>query len=68
MKTAPALFYADIVAPFPPDHAGLSGYFERLIARPSFTRVLAEARPFFPMFPFKDDIPPRFLEGMGNPT
>jgi len=58
---APALFYAGIVAPFPPGHAHLAAYFERLVARPSFARVLAEARPYFAMFPFKDDMPARFL-------
>lgn len=57
---APALFYAGIVAPFPPGHASLAAYFERLVARPSFARVLAEARPYFAMFPFKDDMPARF--------
>jgi glutathione S-transferase len=60
---APALFYAGIIAPFPAGHAFLAAYFERLAARPSFARVLAEARPYFPMFPFKDDMPARFLEG-----
>ncbi len=58
---APALFYAGIVAPFPAGHAHLAAYFERLVARPSFARVLAEARPYFAMFPFKDDMPARFL-------
>ncbi|WP_316977990.1 glutathione S-transferase family protein [Shumkonia mesophila] len=60
---APALFYAGIVAPFPAGHALLAAYFERLLARPSFARVLTEARPYFAMFPFKDDMPARFLEG-----
>ncbi len=58
---APALFYAGIVAPFPAGHAHLAAYFERLVARPSFARVLAEARPYFSMYPFRDDMPARFL-------
>ena len=39
----------------------LRGYFERLLARPSIQRVLAEARPFFSMFPYRDEMPKRFL-------
>lgn len=56
---APALFYADIVHPF--TGTALRGYFERLLARPSFARVLDEARPYFAMFPLRDRIPARFL-------
>ncbi len=58
---APALFYAGVVFPFPAGHKNLAAYFERLIARPSVKRVIAEARPFFQYFPFKDDLPQRFL-------
>ena len=58
---APALFYASIVAPFPADHHHLGAYFERLLARPSFRRTLNEARPYFGLFPFKDQMPARFL-------
>ncbi len=60
---APALFYASIVEPFPGAHVHLGGYFERLLQRPSFARVLDEARPWFSLFPFKDDMPGRFLQG-----
>lgn len=59
---APALFYASIVEPFPAGHVHLAAYFERLLLRPSFIRVLAEARPWFALFPFKDDMPARFLD------
>ena len=59
---APALFYAGIVAPFPASHAHLAAYFERLLRRPSFARVLAEARPYFSNFPYKDEMPRRFLD------
>jgi glutathione S-transferase len=58
---APALFYAGIIVPFPKAHAALAAYFERLVARPSFRRVLEEARPYFEWFPFKERIPRRFL-------
>ena len=58
---APALFYAATVAPFPPGHARLAGYFERLVARPSVARTLAEARPYFKFYPLKEAIPARFL-------
>jgi glutathione S-transferase len=58
---APALFYAAIVEPFPSTHTHLAAYFERLLARPSMQRVLAEARPYFSMFPYRDAMPARFL-------
>lgn len=48
---APALFYANEVAPFAGKHPGAARYLERLAERPSFTRVLAEAAPYFNMFP-----------------
>ncbi|HEV7689753.1 MAG TPA: glutathione S-transferase family protein [Hyphomonadaceae bacterium] len=48
---APALFYANEVAPFGDKHPGAQRYLERLAARPCFMRVLAEAEPYFKMFP-----------------
>lgn len=48
---APALFYANEVAPFGDRHPGCQRYLERLAARPCFMRVLAEAEPYFNMFP-----------------
>lgn len=48
---APALYYANQVAPFGDRHAGAARYLDRLMARPSFARVLAEAEPFFNIFP-----------------
>ncbi|MBX9400271.1 glutathione S-transferase family protein [Lysobacter sp. BMK333-48F3] len=57
----PALFYAGIVEPFPADHPRLHAYFERLLARPSVRRVLAEARPYFDLFPYREAMPARFL-------
>jgi glutathione S-transferase len=58
---APALFYAHIVQPFGDGQRNLAAYFERLIARASVARVIAEARPFLPLFPYKELIPSRFL-------
>jgi len=58
---APALFYAGIVAPFSGTHPGVTAYFDRLTERPSFQRVIAEARPYFQFYPFRDSIPARFL-------
>lgn len=48
---APALFYADKVAPFGETHPNVAAYFQRLLKRPSYARVLAEAEPYFKMFP-----------------
>jgi glutathione S-transferase len=50
----PALYYADYAVPL----AGwptLAAYLERLKARPSVARVLAEAQPFFQYFPLAND-------------
>jgi glutathione S-transferase len=41
------------VAPLGPDEAGLAAYLGRLMRRPSFARVLAEAEPYFPLFPLE---------------
>jgi len=57
---APALFYAGIVEPFPAGHGSLAAYFDRLVERPSFSRVIDEAKPYFPMFPFASAMPERF--------
>jgi glutathione S-transferase len=48
---APALYYANKVAPFGSAHAGAARYLDRLMARPSFARVIEEAKPYFAMFP-----------------
>jgi len=52
-SAAPALFYADTVAPFGETHRRLKAYLGRLMARPSFARVLAEAEPYFGLFPLE---------------
>jgi glutathione S-transferase len=48
---APALFYADKVQPFGVEQAAMRAFLDRLIARPSFARVLEEADPYFKLFP-----------------
>jgi glutathione S-transferase len=50
---APALFYADTVQPIGAAQRNLSVYLDRLMARPSFARVLEEAEPYFRMFPLE---------------
>jgi glutathione S-transferase len=47
----PALFYGNLTNPFEETHRHLAAYYARLKARPSFARVLEEARPYFHMFP-----------------
>ncbi|MCC6918611.1 MAG: glutathione S-transferase family protein [Alphaproteobacteria bacterium] len=48
---APALFYCDKIIPLDGRHPSALAYLERLKARPSFTRVLTEAEPYFANFP-----------------
>ena len=50
---APALFYANTVVPFAETQTGLRAYRDRLMARPSFARVLEEAEPYFGLFPME---------------
>jgi glutathione S-transferase len=50
----PALFYADYAIPLADGWPGLAAYLERLKARPSVARVLAEAEPWFQYFPLKN--------------
>ncbi|MFI4935312.1 MAG: glutathione S-transferase family protein [Caulobacterales bacterium] len=48
---APALFYANRAAPIGEAHRHVRAYLDRLMARPSYARVLDEARPYFSMLP-----------------
>ena len=50
---APALFYANTVVPLGSEHRSTRAYLDRLMARPSFARVLEEAQPYFAMFPME---------------
>ena len=52
-SAAPALYYANQVEPFESTHKLLAAYMKRLEQRPSFARVLEEAKPYFHMFPYK---------------
>lgn len=47
----PALFYADRIEPIADAYPNAAALLERLKARPSITRVLAEAEPYFHMIP-----------------
>lgn len=49
---APALFYADWVHPIDARHARVRAYRARLLARPSVSRCVEDARPFRAFFPF----------------
>ena len=46
----PALNYANRVHPLGP-HTRTAAYLERLLGRPSVSRVLREATPYFHLFP-----------------
>jgi glutathione S-transferase len=48
---APSLFYADWTHPIAATFPNLRAYRARLLARPSFARVVDAARPYRPLFP-----------------
>jgi glutathione S-transferase len=48
---APALFFANLVAPFEASHAHVAAYLRRLRDRPSVARVFEEARPYLELVP-----------------
>ena len=48
---APALYYANLVAPLGGTHAHAAAYLERLMRRASFARVIDEAKPYRALFP-----------------
>lgn len=48
---AGALFYANSQVPMPSTHKNAAAYLERLLARPSYARVMKEAEPYFKMIP-----------------
>lgn len=48
---APAMFYANNVMALGDAHRHAAAYFARLMERPSFVRVLEEAKPYFALFP-----------------
>ena len=48
---APSLFYSDWVHPIPEPLSNARAYRARLLARPSFSRAVDEARPYRSYFP-----------------
>ena len=48
---APALYYANLVAPFADTHKNTTAYLGRLLQRPSFARTVREAEPYRHFFP-----------------
>jgi glutathione S-transferase len=54
---APALFYAGVVHPFPPEAVRIRAYFDRLMARGSVRRTYEEAIPFIQYFPYRAQMP-----------
>ncbi len=48
---APSLFFADWVHPIDASLGNVRAYRRQLLERPSFARVVEEARPYRPMFP-----------------
>ena len=48
---APALYYANVAVPIGTTRPDTVTYLQRLMARPSFARVLTEAEPYFQYFP-----------------
>jgi glutathione S-transferase len=48
---APALFYANLTMPFGDTYKNAAAYLGRLRERPSFARAIAEAQPYFKLFP-----------------
>lgn len=51
---SPALFYANKVEPFGENYPAMKRYHDRLLARPSFARVIEEAQPYFKLFPYNN--------------
>jgi glutathione S-transferase len=50
-SASPALFYANIVAPFGPTHRNAAAYLDRLMKRPSIARVVEEDKPYLALLP-----------------
>jgi len=63
---APALFYAATLVPIPQEHHRLVAYLDRILLRPSVTRVLQEARPYFQFYPFREALPSGFQPSMAS--
>jgi glutathione S-transferase len=62
---APALFYANTVEPFGESYSNARAYLTRLMQRPSFSRVLVEAEPYFKFFPMPEKLDISLARGVG---
>lgn len=60
---APSLFYANTIYPLGQQYPSARAYLGRLMARPSYARVLEEAEPFFNFFPLEPK-PARILQSV----
>jgi glutathione S-transferase len=58
----PALFYAETLVPFGENQPWLKHYYHDLLERPSFARVLREAKPYFQFYPYRHRLPEPFRE------
>jgi glutathione S-transferase len=56
-SATPSLFYAATLEAIPADMPQLAAYYQRLMARASVRRVLEEAKPYFHMYPFAENLP-----------
>ncbi len=61
---APALFYSETLVSFGAERPKLAGYYRRLVERPSFSRVLKEALPYFKFYPYKHQLPETIRKAM----
>jgi glutathione S-transferase len=50
---APALYYVNLIMPLAANYRHAAALLDRLMERPSFVRVLEEARPFLQFFPMR---------------
>lgn len=50
-SACPALYYGNKATPFEDTHKNLAIYYHRLLKRPSFARVIEEAKPYNHLFP-----------------
>src|SRR5205823_1869704 len=51
IPAAPTLFYVDKLFPLAGTHKNAARYLDRLLERPSYARVIEEAKPYLSMFP-----------------
>ena len=59
---APALFYAVTYVPITAHHGNLIAYFSRLMDRPSVSRTIDAARPYFKYYPGRKGLSRRYFD------